>query len=121
MKKIQKKNILIIILLVLFIISLSLGIYFLTNKEDSPITYSDDCVLQPMCHITDAVKCGPPKKLDPMNYLCTAQYFPEDICMGSIKCGIQNGRCRQVEKWRVKDCIRCAKKSGTNNEHCLNY
>ena len=118
MEENTKKNI-IIILILLFIISLSLSIYFLRRKDDSSITYSEDCVLQHMCHIKDAIRCGPPKKLDPGSYLCTAQYFPEDICMNSIKCGIKDGKCQQVEKWRVKDCIRCAKKSGTNNEHCI--
>jgi hypothetical protein len=61
----------------------------------------DSCVVE-NCHDYSKISCGANKA-----NMCTMMYQLGDRCLQYAKCGVQNGKCQQVENAQFNQCKSC--------------
>ncbi len=82
-----------------------------STAEFSPKTCSPGSCALETCHGLD-IKCGP----NPAN-VCTAMYGLGDKCLKYAKCGIQDGKCQQIENSEFSQCKTCIQKCINDNQN----
>jgi hypothetical protein len=83
-----------------------------STAEFSPITCtSGACALQ-TCHGFNNISCGsnPPD-------VCTEMYEVGDKCLQYAKCGVQNGKCQQIQNPQFTECKSCVQKCIDTNKN----
>lgn len=75
-----------------------------SSADFSPKTCSPGACSLENCHGLD-IKCGsnPPD-------VCTETYMVGDKCLQYAKCGVQNGKCQQIENPQFTQCELCVQK-----------
>jgi len=86
---------------ILAVVILVIGIFALYRQS---LTASPGACSLENCHGLD-IKCGP----NPPD-VCTEIYGVGDNCLHYAKCGIQDGKCQQIENPQFTLCKSCAQK-----------
>lgn len=95
---------------------MSMRTYNPSIEEDSTAEFSPktctpgECSLE-NCHGLD-IECGP----NPPD-ACTAMYALGDKCLQYAKCGIQNGKCQEIENPQFTQCKSCVQKCSIDNKN----
>jgi len=76
-----------------------------STAEFSPITCSPGACALETCHGFNNISCGsnPPD-------VCTEMYEAGDKCLQYAKCGVQNGKCQQIQNPQFTECKSCVQK-----------
>jgi len=76
-----------------------------SSAEFSPITCSPGACALETCHGFNNISCGshPPD-------VCTEMYEVGDKCLQYAKCGVQDGKCQQIQNTQFTRCKSCVQK-----------
>lgn len=96
----------------------SAGYVWCENKQKCLRTWEESCeetqgvvCKLETCHGLD-IKCGS----NPPDF-CTTMYGMGDKCLRYAKCGIQNGKCQQIDNPQFTQCKSCVQACIENNEN----
>jgi len=83
-----------------------------STAEFSPITCSPGACALETCHGFNNISCGsnPPD-------VCTEMYEVGDKCLQYAKCGVQNGKCQQIQNPQFTECQSCVQKCIDTNKN----
>jgi len=105
----MKNKIFILILILVFVFLASTIFYFfigpkINNTKPVGEIPKDSCSLE-TCHDFNNISCGsnPPD-------VCTEIYMIGDKCLQYAKCGVQNGKCQQIQNTQFTMCKSCVQK-----------